>query len=137
MLWNEKEFSDWFEQFYFLFGFKRIVHIGRAFPDCTVESMSGKTLKVELEYDASNARMHKGDYRLCDLIVSYLKRDGVNRVLDMPVLSVFEVPTVSPPRNRSIMMDRNLTAHFVKLLDSIGSLLIDVFPMHSSLQNSP
>lgn len=104
-LWNESQFVEWFKNNHLMFGVKKIIKLDVFFPDCIAEMVDGRTLNIELEYEARNFELHKHDPKICDLIISYKKKPNCEDVLGVPVLSMFdyskkingdEIRTVTP-----------------------------------------
>jgi hypothetical protein len=70
---SEQEFSNWFKENYYLFGFDSIIKENpRIFPDFIVKN-GDKELRVELETHSSNFIMHKHNPNEVDLVICLVK----------------------------------------------------------------
>jgi len=73
---SEKEFEAWFKNNFHIFGFTKITR--GVSPDYVVETLDGKTIRVELELTDSRYN-HKMGY--CDLIIcAYSNKKMINNV---------------------------------------------------------
>jgi hypothetical protein len=111
---SEKEFAEWFEQNYSLFGFKEIVNKNKGkTPDYIVKDLNGKIKKVELELFAEDFITHKHKKEDVDIIVALFSKDEK---------SINEIPTLSlnafrpKPNNRfTFMCDEKLLIEFKQI----------------------
>jgi len=84
---SEKEFSEWFEKNYSLFGFKEIVSKNKGLtPDYVVKDFNGRIKKVELELFAEDFINHKHKKEDVDIIVALFSKDEK---------SINEIPTLT------------------------------------------
>jgi hypothetical protein len=123
-MYNEKEFHGWFEKSYFLFGIRRLLANDSRCPDVIAEMMDGRILMIELEFHASNFRDHRHDPNMVDLIISFARSFGQTRVLDIPVLSLFEVKNHEKGTTSIDWNTRKLTPEFASISEKIQALTL-------------
>lgn len=87
---NEKEFSEWFEKHYFLYGIRRLINVGARFPDVIAETTHGEIVRIELEFHARNFKRHGHDASRCDAIVCFITCPGCYNVSGVPVIPLCE-----------------------------------------------
>jgi hypothetical protein len=110
---SEKEFANWFEQNYSLFGFKEIVNKNKGItPDYIVKDFNGKIKKVELELFAEDFINHKHKKEDVDIIVALFSKDE-KPVDGIPTLTL---NTFRSKHNRvTFVCDEELLIEFKKI----------------------
>lgn len=87
---SEKEFTDWFEDNYEMFGFRGIISPDMGtFPDYSMENFEGEEVKVEAELMAKNFKDHSHDSEEVDKIVCAWS--SVDEIEGVPVVALEKV----------------------------------------------
>ncbi len=95
---SEREFAEWFEQNFSLFGFKEIISKNKKTPDYLIRDFGGKVKKVELELCAQDFVTHKHKKEDVDMIVALFSKDEKS-IEGIPTL-VLNTFNARPQRNR-------------------------------------
>lgn len=119
-LWfvTENDFAEWFKHNYSWFGIDSIVYMDRLFPD-VIAMADNKQLNIELELHSSNFAIHGHNPFRCDLIISFTKLYGQEKVNGIPVLSVFNVINRDPST-------KTLTSVFSKMISITKEHMKDI-----------
>lgn len=90
---REKDFQDFINQFYYLFGLRNILKSDPYFPDIIALDSNNVRQRIEVEYHAYNFIAHKHDPLGCDFIYSIYS--NVNTVKNIPVRYFFKTSGIS------------------------------------------
>lgn len=90
---REKDFQDFINQFYYLFGFRNILKCDPYFPDIIAIDNNDIIHRVEVEYHAYNFTVHGHDPIGCDWIYAIFSHK--DRIKDVPVRYFFQTSGVN------------------------------------------
>lgn len=93
---REKDFQDFINQFYYLFGFRNILKCDPYFPDIVAIDKRNVIHRIEVEYHAYNFIAHGHDPRGCDFIYSVFSHTDV--IKNVPVRYFLKTAGVSIDR---------------------------------------
>lgn len=117
VLFSEKEFHDWFNRNFMLFGIQKLLKNDPMFPDIVAEFNDGTRLNIELEYFAEDFKKHSHEPSHCDLIIAYAKRPIQSYIMGIPVVAIFDAK-VSKRTGKVDLESRVLTAYFVDKVET-------------------
>jgi predicted DNA-binding ribbon-helix-helix protein len=111
---SEREFSQWFEQNFNLFGFKEIISKNKGTPDYYVKDFNGKTKKVELELCAQDFIQHRHKKEDVDIIVALFSKDEKS-VEGIPTLVLNTFHSRPHKNTATFVCDEDLWKEFRKI----------------------
>jgi len=111
---SEREFAEWFEKNFYLFGFKEIVSKNKGTPDYLVKDFNNKVKRVELELCAQDfvAHMHKKED--VDIIVALFSKDDKS-VEGIPTLTLNTFYPKPHKNTSTFVIDERLWIEFRKM----------------------
>lgn len=124
---SEHEFQLWFNQSYFMFGFRRLLKSDPFFPDVIAETIDGETLRIELEFHSSNFASHKHNPALCDMVISFIKPFHKTHILGLPIIAIFEATRDASDTGNYNRESRQITPFFRNLLERQKNNLMCIF----------
>lgn len=90
---REKDFQDFVNQFYYLFGFRNILKCDPYFPDIIAIDKRDVIHRIEIEYHANNFIAHGHDPKGCDFIYSIFSHTDI--IKNIPVRYFFKTKGIS------------------------------------------
>lgn len=85
---TEKEFAEWFERSYRVFGFERVIKKNKFGTDYALEDFNGKNVRVELELLAQHFIFHKHKPQDVDVVICAHARPNEQKIKGIPIWAI-------------------------------------------------